>query len=125
MRLWDSLKIRIDGRRLGAQDIVVVNVRIKPGQRYIAVIVVCGASFFLGLSFFHGKQPRSRVAVLSGLPARSLLGLLNSTVPDLVSWLAAIKTKLLFEAAVFFLEGYLPYCGCVPGGTDVPFLGLE
>ena len=103
----------------------MVNVRIKPGQRYVAVIIVCRASFFLGLSFFGGEQPRSCVAVLSRLPVRSWLGLLNSTVLYLVFWLAAIKTELLLEAAVFFLTGYLPYCGCIPGGTSVPFLGLE
>ena len=71
MWLWDGLKIRIDGHRLGAQDIVAVYIRVEPGQRYVAVIVVGGGTLFLGFRFVGGEQPRSRVAALSGLPTRS------------------------------------------------------
>ena len=102
----------------------MVDVRVEPRQRYVAVVIVCGSSLLLGLGFFCGEELRFRSTAWPGLSARQL-GLLRITVLDLMSWFTAIETELLLEAAVFLLAGYLPDCGCVPGGASVPFLGLE
>ena len=42
-----------------------------------------------------------------------------------MSWFTVIEAEFFLEAAVFFLVGYLPDCGCIPGGASVPFLRLS
>src|ERR1700760_195009 len=105
-RQWNDLKILINGRRLGAEDIVDME-----ESRDMGGVLIGRRGLFFGIVVgILGQSASSRVATRTG-SCSSARGFLAATLGSHVVGFSAIETEFVFETAVFLGLGDSSKCG--------------